>query len=117
MDEDRRDALRDLVALFTGFVFTVPPGLGLFLVVFYTAGPLILGPLDQPLGSPFMVVGIFGLFGILLFIGGFIGSMFWIVVMSRFLPKQTMYKWITYGPQIRPLLKLYLRLLDSLYAK
>ena len=117
MDEQRRDALRDLAALLTALVFTLGPALGLFLVVFYTLGPLVLGPLDQPIGSPIWALGIFGVFVFLLCVGGFLGGTLWLVVMPRFLPKHTMHKWVTYGPQIKPLLKLNLRLLDALYAK
>ncbi len=116
MDTDREDAMRDLAALLSALVFTLGPGLALFLGAFYTVGPLMLGPLDQPVGT-LKAIGLFGAFVVLFCIGAFIGGMLWLVVMSRFLPKHTMHKWLTYGPQIQPLLKLNLRLLDSLYAK
>jgi hypothetical protein len=117
MDEDRRDALRDLAALLTALVFTLGPGLALFLGAFYTVGPLVLGPLDQPIAHPLHAIALFGAFIILFCIGAFVGGTLWLVLMSRFLPKKTMHKWVTYGPQIRPVLRLNLRLLDALYAK
>jgi hypothetical protein len=50
-------------------------------------------------------------------VGSFIGGILWILIMTRFLPKRTMHKWLTYGHQIQPLLKLSLRLLDFLYRE
>lgn len=79
MDEQRRDALRDLAALLTALAFTLGPALGLFLVVFYTLGPLVLGPLDQPIGSPVWALGIFAVFVVLLCVGGFLGGTLWLV--------------------------------------
>lgn len=38
MDEERRDASRDVVALLTSLIFTLGPGLALFLGAFYAIG-------------------------------------------------------------------------------
>jgi hypothetical protein len=107
----RTDTNRDLIALLSMLVFVLGCGLGSFLLVFYTFGPSLFGPLDQPIGSGFGVVALLLLFTVTFLIGGVLGGAAWIMVMSRLLPRDTMYKWLTYGPQIKPLLSLNLRLL------
>jgi uncharacterized BrkB/YihY/UPF0761 family membrane protein len=114
---ERQEALKDLAALVSILIFVLGVGLGLFLVVFFGLAPSVLGPLDQPLPN-----GLWGAAAVLLTssilfaVGGLMGGALWIIVMSRFLPKRTMHKWLTYGPQIRPILALNLRLLDRMYA-
>jgi hypothetical protein len=109
------DTLRDFAAILTALIFTLVPGLSLCLAVFYSVGPLIWRPLDP--------VGLHGAIGmplafiVLFYVGALIGGTLWLVIMSRFLPKHTMHRWLIYGPQIKPLLKLNLRLLDFLYRK
>ena len=117
MTENRCEALQDLSALLSVLVFVLGSGIGSFLLMFYTVAPSVVGPLDQPIPNPVLVIPFLLAFAIVFAAGGLVGGTLWLVVMSRFLPKHTMHKWLTYGPQIRPLLKLNLRLLDALYAK
>jgi len=90
--------------------------LGLFLLVFYAYAPGLLGSLDQPIDNR-LVIPVFLAFVVIFTVGAVLGGTAWIMVMSRFLPKPTMHKWLTYGPQIKPLLSLNLRLLDHVYGK
>ncbi len=109
--------MKDLAALLSALVFVLAIGSSLFLFVFLALAPSVLGPLDQPLPNGlWAAVLVLISFGFLFTAGALIGGILWIIVMSRFLPKRTMYKWLTYGPQIRPLLALNLRLLDRMYA-
>jgi hypothetical protein len=117
MSDGRREHLQDLAALLSVLVFVLGAGIGLFLLAFYTVAPSVLGPLDQPIGNPLLIVPFLAVFVIVLGIGGFFGGTLWLIVMSQFLPKRTMHKWLTYGPQIPPLLRLNLRLLEALYDK
>ena len=117
MDADRLDARKDLMALLSALFFVLGAGIGICLLVFYTVGPLLLGPLDQPVGSPALAIAFIAALLLLLAAGCFIGGALWLIVMSRVLPKPTLHKWLTYGPQIPALLRLNLRLLDSLYSK
>jgi membrane associated rhomboid family serine protease len=117
MAENRREALQDLSALLSVLVFVLGSGICLFLLMFYTVLPSVVGPLDQPIPNLVLIIPSLLAFAIVFAAGGLVGGTLWLVVMSRFLPKRTMHKWLTYGPQIRPLLKLNLRLLDALYAK
>lgn len=117
MDDTRREALRDLVALLSVACFVLSAGLGLFLLVFYTVAPGILGPFDQPIENRLLAIPFLLAFVVIFTVGGFFGGTLWVLVMSCFLPKPTMYKWLTYGPQIKPLLKLNLRLLEAIYGK
>jgi hypothetical protein len=107
----RAETHRDLIALLSMVAFVLAFGLGLFLLVFYTFGPSLFGPLDRPIGNGFMVVALLLVFTVSFLVGGVLGGIAWIMVMCRLLPKDTMYKWLTYGPQIKPLLSLNLRLL------
>lgn len=117
MNTPREDWVLDLAALLSMPLFVLGIGLGLFLFVFFSFAPSVLGPLDQPLPNGLWGVAVVLIsFSILFTSGALIGGMLWIIVMSRVLPKPTMYKWLTYGPQIRPLLALNLRLLHRMYA-
>jgi hypothetical protein len=78
--------------------------------VFYTLGPALFGPLDEPIGG-LMVVALLVVFIVTFLLGGVLGVIAWIIVMSRLLPMETIQKWLTYGPQIEPLLSLNLRVL------
>jgi hypothetical protein len=117
MNLAREESVRDAAALLSALVFVLAAGLGLFLLVFLAFAPSVLGPLDQPLPNGLWgAVLVLITFGLLFTAGALVGGMLWIIVMSRFLPKPTMYKWLTYGPQIGPFLALNLRLLDRMYA-
>jgi hypothetical protein len=117
MDSTRHEAIQDLVAMLSALFFVLGVGLGLCLVVFYTLGPTVLGPLDQPVENRFLVIPFLFVFVVILTIGSTLGGMAWIVVMSRFLPKETLYKWLTYSPQIKPLLEFNLWLLNRAYSR
>jgi len=114
MDESRREACRDLAALVCALLFVLGFGLGSFLVVFQMVGPAWWGPADQIVTPP-VFLQIMAVFIACLVTGGFVGGIAWFVVMSRFLPKRTLHKWVTYGPQIGLLLRVNLKLLDALY--
>jgi hypothetical protein len=112
----RSDIYRDLIAQLSMLVFVLGFGVGSFLLAFVTFGPTLFGPLDRPIGG-FGAAAVLFLFIVTFLLGSLIGGTAWIVVMSRWLPRETMHKWLTYGPQLKPLTALNLRLLRRAFER
>jgi len=113
MDEERREGWRDVLALLTLGCIGGGGATGAVLLLFH-AFPQLLGtsgvPMDNRLIVPLLVMA-----ALVAGLGYAVGGIAWIVVMSRILPKHTMHRWVTYGPQIKPLLSVNLKLLDRAY--
>ncbi len=117
MDDERREARRDLVALLSVLIFVLGCGLGLMLFVFFTIGPSLFGPFDQPVTDVSLLL-LFLLIAIgCLIVGGLIGGVLWVAAMGSILPRETMIKWLYYGPQMPPLTEFCVRVLDLVSAQ
>ena len=101
----------DLLALVSMGLFVVGTGLGA-LLLFRTVAQPLFGPPDARISGAqalaFVVAMILILAG-----GGVVGGLFWVLFAARFLPRQTVMKWLFYGPQLPPLTRLSVRILDA----
>jgi hypothetical protein len=101
----------DLVALLSMAALVLGGGVGLMLPFMYTIAPRLVGSLDAPLNGMQALGAIVSML-LLLTAGGVAGGVLWVLIAGRILPRATVVKWLLYGPQIPPLTRLSLRLLD-----
>ena len=114
MNPERREALRDLIALLGLAITLGPGGAGGAWAALHWLAPLTLGDMRSTLdlGDACLLIIILVLCAL---IGSFLGGFLWLLLMRPFLTRDEVAKWLTYEIYIPLLTPVSLRILDIIY--